>query len=61
MLCCVEEDQGSVAVLHTHQDEVSLIGGQHEHRDVVVGERGDDRFGDLGDSDWLRVGGVPAP
>lgn len=46
------------AVSHTHQNEVRLIGGQHEHRDVVVGQRRDDRLGDFGDSDGLRVGSV---
>lgn len=44
----------------THQDVVGLICGQHENRDVVVGQRCDDRFGDFGDSDGLRVGSVAA-
>lgn len=44
----------------SHQDEVRLIGGQHEDGDVVVGQRRDDRLGDLGDSDGLRAGGAAA-
>lgn len=44
--------------LDTHQNEVCLIRGQHEDRDVVVGQRRDDRLGDFGDSDGLRAGGA---
>lgn len=40
----------------THQDEVSLIGGQHEHGDVLVSQWGNDRLGDLGHSNRLRAG-----
>lgn len=40
----------------THQNEVRLVGGQHEDRDVVVGQWGDDRLGDFGHADWLRAG-----
>lgn len=45
-------------VVHTHQDVVRLIRGQHEHGDVVVGQRRNDRFSDFGDADGLRVGSV---
>lgn len=39
-----------------YQDEVRLVGGQHEHGDVLVGQRGDDRLGDLGHPDGLGAG-----
>lgn len=39
-----------------HQDEVRLVGGQHEHRDVLIGQWGDDRLGDLGHTDGLGAG-----
>lgn len=42
----------------TYQNVVSLIRWQHENRDVVVGQRCDDRFGNLGDSDGLGIGGI---
>lgn len=44
-----------------HQNEVGLVGGQHEDGDVVVGEGGDDGLGDFGDADRLRAGGAAAP
>lgn len=54
---CLRNDRGQRV---SHQDEVRLIGGQHEDGDVVVGQRRDDRLCDLGDSDGLRVGGAAA-
>lgn len=45
----------------THQNEIRLVGGQHEDGDVVVGQGGDDGLGDFGDADWLRAGGAAAP
>lgn len=38
-----------------YQDEVGLIGGEHEDGDVLLGQRGDDGLGDLGDADGLRA------
>lgn len=52
---------GVDVAIQTHQNEVRLISGQHEHRDVVVGQWRDDRLGDFGDSDGLRVGSVASP
>lgn len=43
-----------------HQDEVGLVGGEHQHRDVVLGQRRDDRPGNLGDAGGLAAGGRPA-
>lgn len=31
----------------TYQDEVGLVSGEHEDGDVLLGQRGDDRLGDL--------------
>jgi len=42
-----------------HQDEVGLVGGEHQHGDVVLGQRRDDRPGDLGDAGGLAAGGSP--
>lgn len=39
-----------------HQDEVHLVGGQHGHRDVLVGQWGDGRLDDLGHADGLETG-----
>lgn len=36
-----------------------LVGGQHEHRDVLT-PRGDDRLGDLGHADGLGAGEAAA-
>lgn len=41
----------------THQDEVSLICGEHEDGDVLLGKRSDDRLGNLGHTDSLRAAG----
>lgn len=43
--------------MESHQDEVGLICGQHEHRDVLLGQRSDDRLGDLGHTDRLGAAG----
>lgn len=43
----------------THQDEVSLVCGEHQHRDMVLGQRCNDRPGDLGDTGGLAAGGFP--
>lgn len=43
--------------MFTHQDEVSLVSGQHENRDVLLGKGGDDRLGDLGHADSLGAAG----
>lgn len=37
----------------THQDKVGLISGEHEDRDVLLGQGGDDRLGNLGHADSL--------
>lgn len=41
----------------TYQDEVSLISGEHEDGDVLLGQWSDDRLGDLGHTDSLRAAG----
>lgn len=56
---CIDAECGRS--VNTHQDEVRLIRWQHENRDVVVGQRCYDWFGDFGDSDGLRTGGTAAP
>lgn len=52
---------GGGACVMAYQDEVRLVGGQHEHRDVLIGQRGDDRLGDLGHADGLGAGEAAAP
>lgn len=44
----------------THQDEVSLISGQHKHGDVLVSQWGNDRLGDLCHTDGLGAGEAAA-
>lgn len=49
------------AQVQADQDEIGLIGGQHEDGDVLAGQRRDDRLCDLGDAHRLRAergGGV---
>lgn len=47
-LCkCFKED--------THQDEVSLICGEHEDGNVLLGKWSDDRLGNLCHTDSLRA------
>lgn len=41
----------------TYQDEVSLISGQHEDGDMLLGQGSDDRLGDLCHTDGLRAAG----
>ena len=41
----------------SHQDEVCLVGGQHEDGHLLLRQRGDDRLGDLGDTHRLRAAG----
>lgn len=41
----------------THQDEVRLVGGEHEDGHMLLGQRGDDRLGDLGDAHGLGAAG----
>lgn len=43
-----------------YQDEVRLVGGQHEHGNVLVGQRGNDRLGDLGHTNGLGAGEAAA-
>lgn len=46
-------------VEETYQDEVGLISGEHEDGDVLLGQRGDDRLGDLRHTNSLwAAGGV---
>lgn len=44
----------------SYQDEVRLVGGQHEHGDVLVGQRGDDGLGDFGHTNGLGAGKAAA-
>lgn len=56
----LHKEQGQHVSAGTYQDEVRLIGGQHEDGDVVVGQGCNDGLGDLGDPNGLRAGGAAA-
>lgn len=43
-----------------HQDEVGLVGGQHEDGDDLLSQWGDDRLGNLCDAHRLRAAGSVA-
>lgn len=43
--------------MRTHQDEVGLISGEHKNRDVLLGQRGDDRLCNLGHAHGLGAAG----
>lgn len=56
-MCVYDTEKAQpVTTAMTHQDEVSLIGGQHKHRDVLVSQWSDDRLGDLCNTDGLGAG-----
>lgn len=51
----VERKQKRAAEGETCQDEVGLVSGEHEDRDVLLGQWGDDRLGNLGHAHRLRA------
>lgn len=51
------EKKKKTKVDRTHQNKVGLISGEHENRDVLLGQRCDDRLGNLGHANSLRAAG----